>query len=89
MSIYKVHQNDLIKSRVDGKGRVTIPKEEREKWQIESGEQVEFAVIETEGSGYVCDGCDGRFNLEEVFVNRTTGSVKCPDCMTPEERIID
>ena len=44
---------------------------------------------DTEGSGYVCDGCDGRFNLEEVFVNRTTDSVKCPDCMTPEDRIID
>lgn len=89
MSIYKIHPDDLIKSKVDGKGRVTVPKSVREQWQIESGDRIEFAVVDTEGGGYVCDGCDGRFDLPEVLVDQEAGTVKCADCMTVEDRITE
>jgi AbrB family looped-hinge helix DNA binding protein len=89
MSVYKIHPEDLITSKIDGKGRITIPKEVREEWQLESGDRIEFAIVESENGSYVCDGCGGHFDLPEVFVNRTKGTVKCSDCMTPEDRIVD
>lgn len=87
MSIYTITADDVIRSKMDSKGRVTVPKDVREQWRAEGGDHVEFAVVDVEGRGYECDECSGRFDLPEVFYDEESGRVVCGECAGVKDRI--
>jgi AbrB family looped-hinge helix DNA binding protein len=75
--------------KLDGKGRVTIPKDIRDRYDAESGDRVSVAVVSVETDGYVCDECGRRYELPEVLVFGGGDRVVCGSCTTTEDRIIE
>lgn len=88
----QVSEEDTFRGKLDSKGRVTVPKDVRDQWQVSGGDNVEIAVIGAEDGGYTCGECNGEFDLAEVAIfNRGSGDerVVCTGCLTPEDRIIE
>jgi len=87
----QVSDADIFQAKLDGKGRVTVPKDLREKWQVAGGDRVEVAVVGAESGGYVCDECADEFDLADVALfnrGRDDERVVCTGCLTIEDRII-
>lgn len=56
------------------------------------GETVRVAYEVVDRDVFVCDECDGEFDLSEVAIFRRESEnerVVCTDCLNPEDRIID
>lgn len=87
----KVSDEDVFRSKMDGKGRVTIPADIREQWSLEHGDRVEVAVVDS-NSGFVCDECGEEYGIAEVAIfNRGSDDerVVCAEnCLSLEDRII-
>jgi len=88
----QIAEEDTFHGKLDGKGRVTVPKDIREEWQVSGGDRVEVAVVGAEDGGYTCDECGDGFDLPEVAIfhrGSANERVVCTDCLTPEDRIIE
>lgn len=87
----QVSEEDTFRGKLDSKGRVTIPKELREQWQVSGGDRVEVAVVGAESRGYRCENCSEEYDLAEVAIFNRGGEderVVCTGCLTPEDRVI-
>lgn len=87
----QVPPDDVFASKMDGKGRVTIPAARRDKWGLGRGDRVEVALVGSESSGFECDDCGEDHDITEVLVlNRGTNDerVVCADCSGVEDRIV-
>lgn len=79
---------DVHSLRLDGRGRVTIPKDVREQWNATSGDRLDVAVVGTDAPGYVCDECNEAYDLPEVLVLEGGERVVCANCSGVEDRIV-
>jgi len=87
----QISEGDTFRGKLDSKGRITIPKDIRDEWQITGGDRVDVAVVGAEDGGYTCDECSDEFDLAEVAIFHRGSDderVVCTDCLTPEDRII-
>ncbi|WP_337653223.1 AbrB/MazE/SpoVT family DNA-binding domain-containing protein [Halomontanus rarus] len=87
-----VDPDRLRNLKLDGRGRVTIPKDFRDRFELEKGDRLEIALVDVETDGYTCEGCGRTYELPEVLVLDRDGDderIVCGSCMTPEDRIID
>lgn len=87
----QVSEKDTFRGKLDSKGRVTVPKDVRDQWQVSGGDHVELAVVGAEDGGYSCDECSDEFGLAEVAIFHRGSEderVVCTGCITPEDRII-
>jgi len=77
--------DDARSLRLDAKGRVTIPKDVREEWGVEHGDNVDVAVIGADKDGYQCDKCRDHYPAPEVLRGERT---LCVACLDVEDRLV-
>jgi len=82
-------ESQPVRDEVDGRGRVMIPQKTRNVLDINHGDRVDIDVLGVEAGGYVCDECNGEFDLAKILIVEGGERVVCADCSTPEDRIID
>lgn len=78
-----------VRDEIDSRGRVMVPKRTRNVLDIKHGDRVDIDVLGVESGGYVCDDCDGEFDLAKILIVDGGDRVVCADCSKPEDRIID
>lgn len=83
-----VSEEEIFRGKLDSKGRLVVPKEIRDQWQVSGGDRVEVAVVGAESGGYECEECKEQFPLPEVIVLNDGKRVVCASCSGVEDRVI-
>lgn len=83
----QVPDNESFVAKLDGKGRITVPKNVREQWGVSGGDTLEVAVVGTE-KGYECDECGTTHPLPNVLILDEGERIVCANCATVDDRIV-
>lgn len=89
--LIEIEHDQLRKLQIDGRGRVTIPKEFRDHYGLQKGDSVKVALLDVITDGYTCDECEQVYNLPEVLVlnhDSEDERVVCAECSTASDRIV-